>query len=201
MSTVRNPVAVAGGGENSAGAGGAAECTGTLNRTCPSSLPSTAHKMGRWPSSSPGKGVSHCTVSLAFQAGPTSSPLSPNWNLLSRLLRGQAPMTSVRKGALAFPGWPHCSAAVSGASSPFAGRGRDRIRIRLLTTVFQATWISEGVVWKKAHRPGGQRTVEVFIVSGQKQKQKNETQQQQRTFDLGAQLAYMAFVSPCSEDP
>lgn len=144
MSTVRNPVAVARGGETSAGAGGAAGSTGTLNWTCPSSLPSTAHKMGRWPSSSPGKGVSCCTVSPAFQTGPTSSPLSPNWNPLSRLLHGQAPMTSVSKGALAFRGWLHSSAAVSGASSPFAGRGRHGIRIRLLTTV-----LVEGVVWTR----------------------------------------------------
>lgn len=111
MSTMRNLVAIARGGEISAGAGGAAASTGTPKRTCPSSWPSTAHKMGRWPSSSPGKGVSRCTVSLAFQAGPSSSPRSPNWNSLSLLLCGQALETSVRKGALPFPGW-HCSAAL-----------------------------------------------------------------------------------------
>lgn len=44
MSTVRNLVAIAKGGKTSAGAGGAAATTGTLNWTCPSSLPSTVHK-------------------------------------------------------------------------------------------------------------------------------------------------------------
>lgn len=99
---------------------------GTVKQTCPSSSPSTAHKMGRWPSSSPGKGVSGCTVgSFVFQAGPISGSLSPNWNSLSLLLCGQAPMTSIRKGALPFSGWPRSFAASSQLCRQRQGRGRE----------------------------------------------------------------------------
>lgn len=152
MSTVRNLVAIAKGGETSAGAGGAAATTGTLNWTCPSSLPSTAHKKekkkGKWPSSSPGKGVSRCTVSIAFQAGPISHPLSTNWNPWARLLSVQGPpqpppVTSIRKGAPAFSGWSHCLTAAAALlvkpALPLQEESRDRIRIRLLTTSTQAT--------------------------------------------------------------
>lgn len=99
---------------------------GTVKQTCPSSSPSAAHKMGRWPSSSPGKGVSGCTVgSFVFQAGPNQW-LSPNWNSLSLLLCGQAPMTSIRKGVLPFSGWPRRFAASSLLCRQGQGQGRGR---------------------------------------------------------------------------
>lgn len=79
-------------------------------------------------------------VSLAYQAGPSSSPLSPNWNSLSQLLPGQAPVTSMRKDALPFSGWPHSSAAVlMEPALCSAHRGRNGTTIRLPTTVSQAT--------------------------------------------------------------
>lgn len=118
-------------------------------------LPLCPARLTQWedgPAPPPGKGVS-----FGFQAGPISGSLSPNWNSLSLLLRGQAPMTSIRKGALPFWSWPRCFADSSPLCRQRQGRARGQAAHNRLPG-HQRVWSGQELTVQ------GQGTVEVLIV-------------------------------------
>lgn len=111
-----------------------------------------------------------------------SGPLSPNWNSLSLMLSGQAPMTSIRKDALPFADPAFCSPLCR------QRQGRDQGQAaRNGLTEPQRVWSGQELAVQ------GQGTVEILIA--------RDKGKIIFFFDLGMQLAWMAFVSMYSEDP